>query len=286
METILKIAVQKKGRLSDKSQELLKACGINFNPGGSQLKARASNFPVEILFLRDDDIPGYVADGVAHLGMVGMNEVDEKAKPVDIVEELGFSKCRISIAVPNSKPYSSIKDLDGGSIATSYPKILQNYLDTKGVKASVHEISGSVEIAPAIGLADGICDIVSTGGTLLSNGLKEVEVIYKSEAVLIGHRDMDSAQKGILEKLLQRIKAVKRAKAYKYILLNAPDASLGKIKELLPGIKSPTVTPLALEGWVAVQTVVREDDFWGITEKLHEVGAEGIIVLPIEKMVY
>lgn len=282
----MKIAIQKKGRLSDKSQELLKACGINYNSGGSQLKAKASNFPVEILYLRDDDIPGYVADGVAHLGMVGMNEVDEKAKPVDVIEKLGFSKCRISIAVPNSKSYSSIKDLEGGSIATSYPKILQDFLDKEGVNVAAHEISGSVEIAPAIGLADGICDIVSTGGTLLSNGLKEVEVIYKSEAVLIAYRGLNDAQKETLDKLMQRIKAVKRAKAYKYILLNAPDTALGKIKELLPGIKSPTVTPLALDGWVAVQTVVREDDFWGITEKLHEVGAEGIIVLPIEKMVY
>jgi ATP phosphoribosyltransferase len=286
MEQILRIAIQKKGRLSDKSKSLMQDCGIDFGAGTAQLKARAYNFPAEFLFLRDDDIPGYVADGVADLGIVGKNVVDEKKQHVDLIEKLGFSKCRLSIAIPNSKDYTGIRDLEGKIIATSYPNILVAYLGQHRVKAKIHEISGSVEIAPAIGLTDAICDIVSTGSTLLSNGLKETEVIYRSEAVLISCPEMNDDKKMLIDKLLLRIRAVRRAKKHKYILLNAPNDSLETIKRILPGMKSPTVTPLALEGWSSLHSVVEEDDFWEIIEKLRNAGAEGILVVPIEKMIF
>lgn len=284
-ETVVRLAIQKKGRLSDKTVEMLKGCGVKFITGSSRLSTKAFNFPVEILFLRDDDIPGYVADGVADLGILGMNEIDEKDKPVDVVKYLGFSKCRLSLAVKNTFDYNGLKDLAGKSIATSYPTILGKYLKEQGVDADIHEITGSVEIAPAIGLTDAICDIVSTGGTLVSNGLKEVEVIYKSEAALIANRDMSSEKKAILEKLLMRINAVQTAKNNKYILLNIPNEKIEEVTALLPGMKSPTVLPLKEKGWSSIHSVINEDDFWEVIEKVKEAGAEGILVCPIEQMV-
>lgn len=286
MEETLKIAIQKKGRLSEKTLELLKSCGLDFNSGTSQLKSKVYNFPVEFLYLRDDDIPGYVADGVADIGVVGKNVMDEKEEKVEVVEKLGFSKCRLSIALPNTKKYNGIEDLEGKTIATSYPNILAKYLKEKNVNADIHEISGSVEIAPTIGLTDAICDIVSTGSTLMSNGLKETEVIYKSEAVLIGDPNMNEAKKQILSRLIMRIKSVRRAKSNKYILLNAPNESIPRICEIIPGMKSPTVVPLANEGWSSLHSVVNENQFWDIIDRLHEEGAEGILVIPIEKMIF
>lgn len=284
-ETVIRLAIQKSGRLSEKTIELLKDCGIKFVSESSRLKTRAFNFPMEILFLRDDDIPGYVADGVADLGILGMNEIDEKDKAVDIIQKLGFSKCRLSLAVPNTFNYTQTSDLQGKNIATSYPNILSKYLASKGVKADIHEIGGSVEIAPAIGLAEAICDIVSTGGTLLSNGLKEVEVIYQSEAALIANRGLSAEKKALLNKWLMRIDAVKRGKNNKYILMNVPNASIEKISALLPGMKSPTVMPLAMPGWSSLHSVINEDDFWTVIEKVKEAGAEGILVCPIEQMI-
>jgi ATP phosphoribosyltransferase len=286
MDSALRVAIQKSGRLNEKSQELLKACGLDFNINGAQLNVRANNFPLEILFLRDDDIPGYVADGVADIGIVGLNVVDEKMNPIEIAHRLGFGKCRLSIAVPRNEQYTDSRYLQGKHIATSYPNILKNFLNEKNIKAGINEISGSVEIAPAIGLSDAICDIVSTGSTLLANGLKEVEHIYYSEAVLVATPNMEPVKRELLNKLIYRIKAVQKARQNKYIVLNAPTAKLDLIAKILPGMKSPTVTPLAIEGWCSVSSVVKEDDFWEICEKLHEAGAEGILVIPIEKMIY
>lgn len=286
MENVLKVAVQKNGRLSEKSLELIRNCGIDFNSGSSLLKSPALNFPLEFLYLRDDDIPGYVADGVADIGIVGLNVADEKGQQVELVQELGFSRCRLSLAVPNSFNYSSISDLAGKTIATSYPKILGEYLASNNVQAQIHEISGSVEISPLIGLSDAICDIVSTGSTLLSNGLKEVEAIYQSQAVMISYPKLTEAKKEILNRLLLRINSVRRAAKYKYILLNVPDSSLQQVCQILPGMKSPTITPLATQGWSSVQSVVKEDEFWEIIERLNSAGAEGILVLPIEKMIF
>lgn len=286
MEKVLKIAIQKSGRLSEKSIELFKACGLDFNSSGAQLKAKAGNFPAEFLFLRDDDIPGYVADGVADLGIIGQNVMDEKGKKVDLIEKLGFSKCRLSIAIPNNKEYNSLADLEGKTIATSYPNILSKILTENNIKANIHEISGSVEIAPTIGLTDAICDIVSTGSTLLSNGLKETEVIYKSEAVLIADPKLDDDKKAIMNKLLMRMKSVRRAQSNKYILLNVPNDSIEKVAKILPGMKSPTVVPLAMEGWSSMHSVIDENDFWEIVDKLNEAGAQGILVVPIEKMIF
>lgn len=284
--TVLRIAVQKSGRLSEKTQELLKACGLDLNAGSAQLKIRATNFPLEVLFLRDDDIPGYVASGVADIGVVGKNVVDEKGSKVDVIHCLGFSKCRLSIAIPRRFEYTGTQYLQGKRIATSYPNILKKFLAQQGVHADVDEISGSVEIAPAIGLSDAICDIVSTGSTLLANGLKEVETFYQSEALLIGTPGLNGGKGELLNKLMFRIKAVQKAKKYKYIILNAPNNKLAEISALLPGMKSPTITPLAVEGWSSMYSVVAEDEFWEICQKLHEAGAEGILVLPIEKMIY
>ncbi len=286
METILRIAVQKKGRLSEKTQDLLKLCGLDLNGGGAQLKIKASNFPLEVLFLRDDDIPGYVSNGVADIGVVGENVADEKGYKVDLVHRLGFAKCRLSIAIPRRFEYEGTEYLNNKRIATSYPNILQKYLDKKGVNAQVNEISGSVEIAPAIELADAVCDIVSTGSTLLANGLKEVESFYKSEAILISSPELSKEKKDILDKLMFRIKSVQKAKKSKYIVLNAPNNKVKEIATYLPGMKSPTVTPLAEEGWSSMSSVINEDDFWDICEKLHGAGAEGILVMPIEKSIY
>lgn len=286
METILRIAIQKKGRLSEKTQELLKACGLDFNGGKAQLKIKAANFPLEVLFLRDDDIPGYVADGVSDIGVVGENEVDEKQANVNTEHRLGFAKCRLSIAIPRRFDYTDTTYLEGKRIATSYPNILKKYLKEKNINADVSEISGSVEIAPAIGLTDAICDIVSTGSTLIANGLKEVESFYKSEALLISTPNLSAEKKAILDKLIFRIKAVQRAKQTKYIVLNAPNDKIEEITALLPGMKSPTITPLATKGWSSMNSVIKEDEFWEICEKLHNAGAEGILVVPIEKIIF
>lgn len=281
----LRIAIQKSGRLHDDSIKLLKECGIDINNGVNKLKTEASNFPLEVFFLRDDDIPQYVEDGVADLGIVGENVVLEKNRPVTTVEKLGFGKCRLSLAVSKSVEYNGVKDMDKLRIATSYPVILEKFLQEHGLTADIHEISGSVEIAPGIGLADAICDLVSSGSTLFMNGLKEVEVILKSEAVLISNGSLTPEQQTILRKLQFRIQAVKKAKNTKYILLNAPNDKLKEIIALLPGMKSPTVLPLAEEGWSSVHSVLNENEFWDIIESLKEAGAQGILVVPIEKMI-
>ncbi len=282
---MLKIAIQKSGRLYEDSVKLLKECGIELNNGNKQLKAAAFNFPLEVYFLRDDDIPQYVYDGVADIGIVGENVLLEKNKEIDLVYRLGFGKCRLSIAVPKGIPYNSAADLKGLKIATSYAAILQQYLTKNNIDAEIHEISGSVEIAPGIGLADAICDLVSSGSTLFTNGLKEVEVILRSEAVLTANKNLSAENKMLLDKLLMRMNAVKTAKNNKYIILNAPNNQLKNISAILPGMKSPTVTPLAEEGWSSVQSVVNENDFWEVIEKLKQCEAQGILVLPIEKMI-
>jgi ATP phosphoribosyltransferase len=282
---MLKIAVQKSGRLYDHSLQLLKECGIEINNGNRQLKAVAFNFPVEVYFLRDDDIPQYVFDGVADVGFVGENVVYEKSKDIEVVSKLGFGRCRLSIAVPKNMNYTSVADLENLKIATSYTKLLQNFLSEKNVNAEIHEISGSVEIAPGIGLADAICDLVSSGSTLFTNGLMEAEVILQSEAVLVANKNLSQENKAVLDKLLMRIRAVKAARNNKYIMLNAPNTQLKNITSVLPGMKSPTIVPLAESGWSSVQSVVNESDFWDIIEKLKSFGAEGILVVPIEKMI-
>ena len=282
---MLKIAIQKSGRLYDDSIKLLKECGIEFNNGNKQLKAVAYNFPVEVYFFRDDDIPQYVYDGVADIGFVGENVLLETGKDIEILYRLGFGRCRLSIAVPKSMTYNSINDLEGLKIATTYSSLLQKFLAEKKVKAEIHEISGSVEIAPGIGLADAICDLVSSGSTLFTNGLKEVERVLNSEAVVCSNKNLTDENKIILEKLLMRINAVKTAKNNKYIILNAPNHQLKNIEAVLPGMKSPTVVPLAEDGWSSVQSVVNEDVFWEVIEKLKALGAEGILVVPIEKMI-
>jgi ATP phosphoribosyltransferase len=282
---MIRLAIQKSGRLSEDSLNLIRECGISFINSSLKLKTEATNFPLEILFLRDDDIPGYVADGVADIGIVGENVLVEAGLQELLTQKLGFSKCRLSIAVPKSVEYNSIDDLDGKNLATSYPNLLQSFLEEKGVKAHIHTISGSVEIAPSIGLADAICDIVSSGSTLISNGLREVERVFKSEAVLISGRHLSEEKTAILNQLLFRIQAVQKARKAKYILLNAPNHSIETIKALLPGMKSPSILPLADEGWSSVHSVVNEDDFWEIIEKLREAGAQGILVVPIEKMI-
>ena len=283
--TQLKIAIQKSGRLNEESIRLLKECGIEFNNGINKLKAEALNFPLEVFFLRDDDIPEYVAGGVADIGIVGENVLLETNSDVKIIDRLGFGKCRLSIAVPKGKKYSSIKDLDGKKIATTYKNVLQKFLKKEKVNAEIHEISGSVEIAPGIGLADAICDLVSSGSTLFMNGLKEVETVLKSEAVLIANKNLDAKQLEVIERLLFRIHAVRKAKHNKYILLNAPNDKLDKIVKLIPGIKSPTILPLADEGWSSVHSVIEENKFWEIIENLKNAGAQGILVVPIEKMI-
>ncbi len=282
----LRIAVQKSGRLSEDSLNLFKECGIKFDNGAGKLKATSSNFPAEFLFLRDDDIPGYVEDGVADIGIVGQNVHVESNKNVSEVKLLGFSKCRLSIAIPRGDEYQGIEDLEGKDIATSYPIILGSYLKEHGVTSHIHEISGSVEIAPSIGLAHAVCDIVSSGGTLLSNGLKEVEVIFRSEAIMIGCPTLSSEKQDILNQILFRIDAVQRAKNNKYVVLNTKNENIEAISKLLPGMQSPSIIPLAQAGWSAMSSVINENDFWQNIEKLREAGAEGILVMPIEKMIY
>lgn len=280
----LKIAIQKSGRLHEDSMRLLKECGIDISNGGNKLKSSAANFPLEVYFLRDDDIPQYVEDAVADAGIVGENVVYEKKKEVEVLEQLGFGKCRLSIAVGRNEEYS-LQALQGKRIATSYPVLLQDYLQKNKINAEIHEISGSVEIAPGIGLADAICDLVSSGSTLLTNGLKETETILQSQAVLVQNKQLDPEKQKLLQRLLFRIRSVKKAKNNKYILLNAPDAHLQKIISLLPGMKSPTVLPLAEPGWHSVHSVIDENDFWNIIEQLKDAGAQGILVVPIEKMI-
>jgi len=285
MKERIRIAVQKSGRLSESSLKLIKECGIHFNNGKGRLKAVSHNFPAEFLFLRDDDIPGYVEDGVADIGIVGENVMLEKEKDVSLIKKLGFSKCRLSLAIARDKEYKGVQDFEGMSIATSYPRILNTFFEQKGVKAHLHEISGSVEIAPSIGLADAVCDIVSSGSTLLSNGLKEVETILKSEAVLIGHKAMSEERLEVLNQLLFRMDAVQKGSNNKYVLLNAPAESTDKIIDILPGMRSPTVLPLAMPGWNSIHSVIKEQEFWEIIEQLKAAGAEGILVVPIEKMI-
>ncbi|MCB9185279.1 MAG: ATP phosphoribosyltransferase [Flavobacteriales bacterium] len=280
----LRIAIQKSGRLSEKSLKLLADCGIRVNNGG-KLKADAANFPLEVLFLRDDDISQYVEEGVADVGMLGENTVIEKGKNVEVVRQLGFAKCRLSLAVPKEVNYSGTSWFEGKKVATSYPEILGQYFKQKGVNATIEVISGSVEIAPGIGLAEGICDIVSTGSTLLANGLKEVEQVMTSQAVLIANPNLPSEKRVLLESILFRMNAVQKASENKYILLNAPNDKLKEITEVLPGMKSPTILPLAEEGWSSLHSVVKEDEFWEVIDKLKSLGAEGILVCPIEKMI-
>lgn len=281
----LRIAIQKSGRLTDKSMQLLKDCGIQIQNGKRKLLSPATNFPLDIYFLRDDDIPQYVEDGVADLGILGENVLFEEATNVETILPLGFAKCRLSLALPKNEAYAGIEYWQGKKIATTYSNILKNYLDKKGLQAELHTISGSVEIAPSIGLADGICDLVSTGSTLLSNGLKEVEVIMESQAVMIANQQLSTTKQALLDKLIFRIKSKQAAANNKYILLNAPNDKIELICSLLPGMKSPSVLPLQSKGWSSLHSVVREEDFWQVIDDVKAAGAEGILVLPIEKMI-
>ena len=282
---MLRIAVQSKGRLNEETMALLNEAGIKLSKAKRTLLLSAVGFPVEILFLRDDDIPQSVANGVADAGIVGENEYVEKGEEATLIKRLGFSKCRLSLAIPKDEDYRGLQWFQGKTVATSYPIILQKHFKEHGVKASLHEISGSVEIAPGIGLADAIFDIVSSGSTLVSNQLREVEVVMKSEALLIANKDLSKEKRRILDEILFRFDAIQEASGKKYVLLNAPKDKVAEITELLPGMKSPTVTPLADEGWVSMQSVITEKHFWDIIGKLKAIGAEGIIVMPIEKMI-
>ena len=282
---MLRIAVQSKGRLYEETMMLLEEAGIKLDKAKRVLLLSAKEFPVEVLFLRDDDIPQSVANGVADVGIVGENEYVEKGVAARLVKRLGFSKCRLSLAIPKDEEYNGVAWFNGKTIATSYPEILKNYLQKQGVQADLHVITGSVEIAPGIGLADAIFDIVSSGSTLVSNQLKEVEVVMKSEALLIAHPGLSDEKQAILDELLFRFEAIQLAGGKKYVLLNAPKERLDEIIEVLPGMKSPTVTPLANGEWVSIQSVISEKHFWEIIGKLKSLGAEGILVLPIEKMI-
>ncbi len=281
----LKIAIQKKGRLSEKSFNLLKECGIKFSYSDRRLKTEAKNFPVEILFLRDDDIPQYVEEQVADIGILGLNEVLEKDKNVEVVKNLGFAACRMCLAIPKAMDYSGIDFFNNKKIATSYPNILSKFLNENNLNTEIETIGGSVEIAPSIGLSTGIFDIVSTGSTLITNGLKEVKTVLESEAVLISNKNISAEKLDILQKLIFRIDAVKNASNNKYILLNAPNTAIDEIRKCIPGMKSPTILPLMNEGWSSIHSVVKEDEFWEVIDKLTELGAEGILVIPIEKMI-
>jgi len=281
----IKIAIQKSGRLNEESLQILKDCGISIDNGKDQLKASSRNFPMEVFYLRNGDIPQYLRDGVVDIAIIGKNVLIEKGEDIAIAEKLGFSKCKVSLAVPKSVKYNSVKDFEGKRIATSYPNTVLNYLKDNGVNADLHIINGSVEIAPNIGLADAICDIVSSGSTLFKNNLKEVEVMLTSEAVLAVSPKIDKEQSELLEKLQFRIQAVLRARKSKYVLLNAPNDKLDDILALLPGMRSPTVLPLADNGWSSVHTVIDKDTFWEVIDELKQAGAEGILVCPIEKMV-
>ncbi|MEM1319534.1 MAG: ATP phosphoribosyltransferase [Bacteroidota bacterium] len=285
MKKRLKIAIQKSGRMHDGSLDLLRKCGVRVENGRDQLRVQASNFPVDILYLRNSDIPQYLIDGVADVGIVGENLLVEKQKELRTLEKLGFSKCRLSIATPKEMPYQSIQDLQGKKIATSYPNSLQAFLQQQQIQADIHVISGSVEIAPSIGLADAVCDLVSSGSTLFKNGLEEKEVLFKSQACLVSRAIEDADLEAILEQLLFRLRSVITAKNYRYLLMNVPNEQLDKVIGVLPGMKSPTVVKLAEAGWSSVHTVIGEDDFWEITYELKANGAEGILIIPIEKMI-
>lgn len=281
----LKIAIQKSGRLHDESIQILKDSGISVYNGNDQLKVTASNFPLEVYYLRNSDIPQYLIDGVVDIAIVGDNLLVEKGQNIQIAEKLGFSKCKVSVAVPKNFNYNSIQDLNGLRVATSYPKTVVDYFSSKGISVDIHQISGSVEIAPNIGLSDAIVDIVSSGSTLFKNGLKEVEVILKSEAVLAVSPKISNEAKQLVSKLQFRIQAVLRSRKSKYILMNVPNDKISEISKILPVLKSPTVMPLAEEGWSSVHSVIDEDKFWEVIDQLKEAGAEGILVCPIEKMV-
>lgn len=286
MENKLKIAIQTKGRLNEDSMNLINEAGIGLSVGKRKLVSEAKNFPMDALFLRDDDIPQTVADGVADIGIVGENEMAEKGEKVVISKRLGFSKCRLSLAIPKAIEYTGVNFFDGKKIATSYPVILKKFLAENNINAEIHVITGSVEIAPGIGLADAIFDIVSSGSTLVSNRLKEVEVVMKSEAVLISNPNLSEKKKEILDEFIFRIESVERAKGKKYILLNIPNSKIEEITALLPGMKAPTLVPLAKEGWSSMHSVIEEDDFWEVIGRLKKAGAEGILVVPIEKMIF
>lgn len=282
---MLRIAVQSKGRLFEDTMALLAEAGIKVSSSKRTLLVQSSNFPIEVLYLRDDDIPQSVATGVADLGIVGENEYEERGYKADIVRRLGFSKCRLSLAIPKTENYEGLQWFEGKKIATSYPNILQKFMQENGINTDIHVITGSVEISPGIGLSDAIFDIVSSGSTLVSNNLREVEVVMKSEALLIGNPEMSAEKKAVLDELLFRIEAVKAAEDKKYVLMNVPTDKLEEIINVLPGAKSPTVMPLATEGWNSVHTVIDEKSFWEIISKLKELGAQGILVIPIEKMI-
>lgn len=282
---MLRIAVQSKGRLHDETMALLEEAGVKVGASKRTLLVESSNFPIEVLFLRDDDIPQTVASGVADIGIVGENEFVERGEQADIIKRLGFSKCRLSLAIPKAIDYQGVSWFEGKKIATSYPNILRQYMERIGVNMDIHVIQGSVEIAPGIALADGIFDIVSSGSTLISNNLREVEVVMKSEALLIGYKDIDAEKRDVLDQLLFRIDAVKAAADKRYVLMNAPTDRVPDIINVLPGIKSPTVMPLATDGWSSIHTVLDEKRFWEIIGQLKSLGAEGILVLPIEKMI-
>ncbi|MFT4851090.1 MAG: ATP phosphoribosyltransferase [Sediminicola sp.] len=281
----LKIAIQKSGRLNEDSIKLLKSCGIQIENGIDQLKVVAANFPIELLYLRNSDIPQYLEDGVVDIAIVGENLLIEKEKKIEIIEKLGFSKCRVSLAVPKNVTDESLHYFEGKKIATSYPNTVQSFLNKNSINAEIHVISGSVEIAPSIGLADGICDIVSSGSTLFKNGLKETQVILKSEAVLAKSRSLTAEKEDILSRLLFRIQAVLRAKNTKYILMNVPNENIAKVSAILPVLKSPTILPLAESGWSSLHSVIQENEFWEVIDALKSAGAEGILVIPIDKMV-
>jgi ATP phosphoribosyltransferase len=282
---MIKIAIQKSGRLNKESLDLLKKCGISIDNGKDQLKTAARNFPLEVLYLRNGDIPQYLRDGVVDLAIIGENLIFEKGKDLTVVEKLGFSKCRVCIAVPKDFNYTGIKDLEGKKIATSYPNTVNKYLSEKGISADLHIINGSVEIAPNIGLADAICDIVSSGSTLFKNNLKEVATIVKSESVLVQAPDLSAEKLVLMRKLSFRLRSVLRAKKSKYILLNAPNDKINEISNILPVLKSPTVLPLTQEGWSSLHSVIDEGSFWDVIDELKAAGAEDILVCPIEKMV-
>ena len=285
MSTRLKIAIQKSGRLQSDSLQILKECGISIDNGKDQLKAKAENFPLEVLYLRNSDIPQYVQDGVADIAIVGENVVIEKQKQVEVLQKLGFSKCRLKMAIPKDEEYTGLDYFNGKKIATSYPNSLQAFLDANNLDSEIHFISGSVEIAPNIGLSDGICDLVSSGSTLFKNGLKEVEEILISEACLVSNENISSEKQGLLNDLLFRMRAVLAAKNNKYVLLNAPTDKVQAISTILPGMKSPTVMPLLREGWSSIHTVINENDFWTVIDQLKANGAEGILTIPIGKMI-
>lgn len=281
----LKIAIQKSGRLNEDSLKLLKSCGISIENGKDQLKVSVSNFPIELLYLRNSDIPQYIEDGVVDIGIIGENLIVEKQKEIEIIERLGFSKCKVCLAVPKDVEDVSLSYFEGKKIATSYPKTLQNYLNENSINAEIHTISGSVEIAPNIGLADGICDIVSSGSTLFKNGLKQTQTILTSEAVLVKSLKLTSEKEEILSRLLFRIQSVLRAKNTKYILMNVPNSNIDKVSSILPVLKSPTVLPLAEEGWSSLHSVIQENEFWNVIDELKKAGAVDILVVPIDKMV-